>query len=379
MFHYMQTTDAIEEYLAEPDVHETHYQDLSGNLLVMLFALGLSLGHALNMYLLVWVETALALNLIFHVIMVGVAAILVFLLRKTGRDSRLALLMLVTTSFMGVVGAVGTLLTSMLTLFYVRYRSSFDEWFASIFPKGTPTLPEEIMEDIELGRDGHIYDYSVIPFLDILKIGSNAQKREALSRISSNFHPRFSPALKQALKDDSSAIRVQAATTISKIENQFHHRLMQIEQVHREYPKNPVVKKALAEHYDHYSFTGLLDKEREQENRVKAKVHYREYIGMRAEDIEARLALGRLLMRSGLHEQAADWFKDCLSEGYVSDAIKIWYLECLFRAGDYDQLRNSAASFHIDLSAYRNHQPEIVETIHLWTQAGSAQKQGGAV
>jgi hypothetical protein len=379
MFQQLHTSEEIEEYLVEPNIHDEQHQELSGVLLVLIFSFFLTIGHALNIYWLLWWDTALALNLILHVVMVGLSAILVLLLRRAGSDSRLALLMLVTTPFMGVVGAAGTFLTSVLTIFYIRYSSSFDEWFASIFPKGTPTLPEEVMEGLEYGRDGNMYDYSVIPFLDILKIGNVAQKREALSRISSNFHPRFSPALKQALKDENSSIRVQAATTISKVENQFHKRLMKIEQLHRQFPGNVVIKKSLAEHYDHYSFTGVLDDQREQNNREKAEKLYREYLINRPEDIMVRLAIGRLLMRSGKLVEASNWLRECLSEGYVSDSIKVWYLECLYRQGDYIGLREAAATLAIDLSAYRSYQPEIIESIHLWTQAGSSMGQRGAV
>ncbi len=374
MYINKETEQSIDEYLAPPDIHDENYQDFSGAPLVILFAIALTIGHCLNIYLLLWQETALALNVILHVILVAIAWILVFLLKRAGLDVRMAMLMLVTSSVLGPVGTAGTLLAVLQGIFYVRYRHSFEEWFNSIFPKAEPSLPEDIVDALEMGRDNNPYEYSVIPFMDVMKIGNEAQKREALSRMASSFHPRFSAALKTALTDESSAIRVQAATTITKIENKFHERLLRIEQLHREHPQNPVVKKALAEHYDDYAFTGLLDIQRELSNRQKARELYLEYLQLRPEDIDVRLKVGRLLIRSEELDQAVDWFKHSLDEGYATDALKIWYMECLFKAGRFDELRAAASTFHIDLNHYKNLQPEMVETIHLWAQAGASQK-----
>ena len=187
------------------------------------------------------------------------------------------------------------------------------------------------VEDLEIGRDENPFQYSVIPFMDVMEIGNVGQKRDALSRIASSFSPRFAPSLKKALQDESSAIRVQAATAITKIENRFHDKLLKIVQLHREHPKNPVIKKALAEHYDNYAFTGLLDSEREHLNREKARELYLEYLQLRPEDVDVRLKIGRLLIRNDYLDQAVDWFKHSLDDGYTTDSMKVWYMECLYR------------------------------------------------
>lgn len=363
----------VEEYLAPPDIHRTRFQPLNGLLLVLIFGIILTLGHSLNVYLLLWKETPPFLNLLLHLLLVGVAGLLVYLLAKAGLDTRMAMLMFVTTSVMGALGALGTLLSTIQAAFYVRYRHEFEDWYNSIFPRGTNTLPEDIVEKLELGRDENPIEYSVIPFMDVMEIGNEAQKREALSRMASNFHPRFAPAFKQALVDEYSSIRVQAATAITRIENIFHEKLLKITQLHREFPKNPIIKKGLAEHYDNYAFTGLLDEERERTNREKAREKYLEYLQMRSDDMEVRLKVGRLLIRSQRYDEAANWFKHSLEEGYATDPLKIWYMECLFMTRRYDELRTAASTFRIDLSQYKNFQPEMVESIHLWAQAGANQ------
>lgn len=367
------TPTTLDDYLAEPDIHQLRYQQVNGLPLVMIFSVVLTLGHALNAYLLFWQETPWMLNFIIHLLLVGIAGVLYILLARAGLDRRLALLMLITSLGTGAIGCAGTLLAALQATFHVRYRHDFEEWYHSIFPRGTNTAPEEIVEKLELGHDENPFAYSVIPFMDVMEIGNEVQKREALSRMAGQFHPRFAPAFQKALVDEHSSIRVQAATAITKIENIFHDKLLKIIQLHREFPKNPVIKKGLAEHYDNYAFTGLLDAERERINREKAREKYLEYLQMRPDDIDVRLKVGRLLIRGERYDQAVDWFKHALDEGYATDAIKIWYMECLFKTGRFDELRAAASTFRIDLTQYKDMQPEMVESLHLWAQAGANQ------
>ena len=362
--------ETIDDYLVEPDIHEQRYQEFSGAPLVLIFAALLTVGHVLNAYLLLWQDMPVFFSLILHVALVAVAGVLVFLLHKASLDTRMARLMFITSAVMGPVATVGTILATLLATFYVRYRSSFDEWYSSIFPRGIPSLPEEIMDALQIGRDENPYEYSVIPFMDVMEVGNEAQKRHALSRMASAFTPRFAPAFKKALSDNSSAIRVQAATAVSKIENNFHDKLLKIAQLHREFPQNPIITKALAQYYDDYAFTGILDEQREKVNRQKARELYTDYLRQRPEDVEVRLKVGRLYVREEQIQQAVDWFKHSLDEGYATDPMKLWYMECLFRAGRYDELRAAASTFRIDLTNYKELQPEMVESVHLWAQAG---------
>lgn len=364
----------LDDYLAPPDVHHLRYQPINSLPLVLIFGVLLTFGHAFNAYLLLLQGTPLILNVILHVILVAVSGLLVFLVNKAGLDSRLAVLMMLSTAATGAIGAAGTLLTALRCAFYVRFRQSFDEWYHSLFPQGENTLPEDIVEKLELGEDENPLEYSVIPFIDVMEIGNEAQKREALSKMAANFHPRFAPAFKKALTDENSGIRVQAATAIGRIENVFHERLLKIIAVYRDNPKNLVVKKGLAEHYDNYAFTGLMDEERERINREKAREKYLEYLQARPDDLDVRLKVGRLLIRSERYDQAAEWLRHSLDEGYASDAMKIWYLECLYSCRRYEELREAAATLRIDTAQYQNFQPEMIESLHLWTQAGANQK-----
>ncbi len=369
------TQPTVDDYLRDADVHETQYQPITGAPLSFIFSLLLALGHALNIYLLFWVGTSPILNLIIHVVLVAIAGILVNVLAASGFDTRFARLAFVTTAVLGVVGAVGTLLSLALGIFHLRYRTSFEEWYDSIFPHRSASHSELVAERIELGEDEQPLSYTVMSFIDVLQVGNEQQKREALSKMTASFHPVFAPAFKRGLADDSSAIRVQAATSIARIENRFHTRLLQIEKLYREQPTNPVIVKALASHYDDYAFTGLLDEGREMVNREKAYNLFLEYLNLRSDDASVRPKIGRLLLRMDRNQDAAKWFKRCLDEGFGTDNIKMWYIESLYHIGDFPALRQAASSYQVDMSSYRETQPEIADSIYLWAQAGISEKQ----
>lgn len=365
----------VDDYLEGLDVHEENYQPVTGAPLVVIFCVLLSIGHAFNIYLLFWQGTSVVLNLFIHVILVAIAGFLVSLLARSDLDTRFARMAFVSSAVMGVFGTLGTLLSLIQSVFYLRFRSSFEEWYQSIFPRSNVSAPERIAEEIELGRDESPREYSVMSFMDVMVIGSEKQKREALSKMMASFNPAFSGAFKRALADDSSAIRVQAATAITRIENRFHGRLLEIENLYREHPNNQVILKALADHYDDYAYTGLLDEGREMINREKAYSLYMEYLNIRPEDSNTRLKVGRLLIRMERHEDAAKWFKRCLDDGYGSESIKMWYIESLYRIGDFDVLRKAASSYQVDMTGYQETQPEIADSVYLWSQAGLSEKQ----
>ena len=365
----------IDDYLEAPDVHEEHYQPITGAPLVFIFCLLLTVGHGLNAYFLFWKGLSPILSLVFHIVLVVVAAILVSIMGRSSLDTRFARLAYVSTAVMGVVGAVGTLLSLILSLFYLQFRTSFEEWYHAIYPQDHFSNSEVIADDISSGHDEHPRDYNVMSFMDVMEIGSVLQKRKALSKMSTSFSPVFAKSMRRALTDESSSIRVQAATAITRIENRFHERLMKIENLYREQPNNAVVLKALADHCDDYAFTGLLDEGREEVNRGKAYKHYVEYLNIRPDDNQVRLKIGRLLIRMERHEEAAKWFKRCLDDGYVTETIKTWYIESLYRIGDYDALRHAASSYQVDMTSYQETQPEIADSIYLWAQAGLSDKQ----
>lgn len=372
------TSTTPEEYLAQEDVHELMRQPSSGTLIgTLIMALILGFLHGLNVWYLLWQNTPdptsfgyammpVALFFVFHLIL-AIVSLAYARARELGdrNDHRFDLLLAITTLCLGVAGAIGTVIAILFFGIYQRYATSFAQWFQSIFPMTPPTLPEEISENILTGRDESATGYSVIPFLDVMSIGSEAQKREALSKMTGKFHPSFAPAFQRALSDENNAIRVQAATSIVKIENHFLERAIQLEALYREYPKDDRLLLALARHYDEYAYTGILDQEREETNRARALESYEQYLKLHPQDAQVRLFVGRLLVRSGKTAQAADWFRQSIDAGYSTPQMVSWYLEALYTLGRYDELRQFSTRFEGNAAAL---QPSLTETLQLWNR-----------
>ncbi|MFW0778221.1 MAG: tetratricopeptide repeat protein [Rickettsiales bacterium] len=366
----VQKNKTIEDFFAEADVHDVG-REANGGILTFIVAFVLLIVESLLVY---WaVSGSLSLNfvLILHAIVVVLLTIYATVLMKSGKENRFALLLMLTTATAGPYGAGGVMFAVILYFLFVRRSVSFDEWYDTIFPSVTRSQSQRVYDDIVVGRDESSKSYSVIPFLDVLSFGDELQKRQALSKMTSSFHPNFAPAFKKALSDDSNTIRVQAATAITKIENMFMERLMKLTRLKDQYDQEPVVVMALAEHYDNYAYTGLLDADREQANRKRALVHYQEYLQLDPNNLDVRTRIGRILMREKDYERACEWFAECIKTGHNSESISQWYCEALFNCGRFDDLRRFSGSYTPSSKEGAATQPlPVKEALALWSGAG---------
>lgn len=361
----------IEDFFLDADVHE-HARERSGGLLTAIVAAVTLLAEIAIGYWTLRGQLSAAFGLGLHAIVVVLLALYSLALMKKGSENRFALLLFMTTATTGPYGAAGSLMAILLYFLFVRRSQSFEEWYESIFPTVHLTEPQRVYDDLRTGRDESDRSYSVIPFLDVLSFGNELQKRHALAKMTSQFHPHFAPAFKKALADSSNTIRVQAATAITKIENAFTGRLMKLTALKSRYPKEPIVVLALAEHYDNYAYTGLLDADREESNRKKALAGYHEYLELNPQNENVRMRIGRLLMREKSYEKAVDWFRQCIALGYQSEAIAQWHAEALFECGKYDELRrfcaNNPALVHEKISP---NPVALHEAFDMWSGSGA--------
>jgi polysaccharide biosynthesis protein PelE len=356
----------VASYFVPADVHDLERVNSSEGILALVLALIWTCLHALNTWLVFAQHMPFIYGLLIHLLLTLVIAIVTRTMKSMGGNIRHLFVLSVASGGAGVFGASGSLLSILLTLFYNSFALPFSEWYHSIFPKNDPSHEENLYEMITSGKDEHARTYHVSSFHDIMALGSEAQKRRALSRMTDHFHPSFATAYRLALKDPSNAIRVQAASSITRIENQFSNMLMKVERLEVKYPKDSLVKLGLARFYDGYAFTGLLDKTREDENRIKALHKYKEYLEMKPDDIDARIEAGRLLLRSGEHGQVISLFNDCINAGYGNDTLRLWMLEALYAAGQYGELRRQAPACVGMLGTLKESRPRLARSVEFW-------------
>lgn len=358
--------ETVEEYFRPEDVHERDRISKGGEILALFIAVIWTVLHGLNIYMVLWDKMSFALGAAIHLLLSAVVIIGTWIMRKAGLDIRYLYILCISSFAGGVFGALGTVISTLLSLYYNLVSQPFSEWYQTIFPQADISNEEAMYELITTGKDEGAKSYGVVPFLDIMTLGTEAQKRRALSRMTDHFNPSFATAYRKALTDKSNAIRVQAASSVAKIENQFTHMLMDIEKLEAKHPKDPKIKLGLARYYDSYAFTGLLDDSREAENQTKALDKYREYLEFMPDDIDARIEAGRLLIRSGEYEQVIKLFNDCIDAGYSNDTLKLWMIEALFEAGRYEELRRVAPECKELLDDIKNVRPRLAKAIEYW-------------
>lgn len=360
----------IDAYLVPADIHDLARAPRGGALTLIVAVLATA-AEAWIAYRLFWEGAPLSGALWLHGFVVFLLCAYAFIARTFQSEARFAALLALTTAFAGLYGAAGSTLALLLSWLYAPLSHSFREWYESIFPRLAATDPQRVYDDLRTGRDESEKLYRVIPFLDVLSFGREEEKRRALAKIASSFHPAFAPVLKKALSDPSNTIRVQAATAIGKVEAQFTRRQMELSRVLADHPNDPVVLLAVARHYDDYAYTGLLDGNREAANRRSAMGYYRQYLEKDPAHVESRAAIGRLMMRGAEYGPAVDWFRQCIDLGYSTPSMWHWYAEALFALGRFAELRRYAPGIPAVSQDRENVQPALAQAIRLWTEQGS--------
>jgi hypothetical protein len=283
--------------------------------------------------------------------------------RRFVSDRTWPLLLSLTTSVMGPIGALGTLSTMGLTVWYRRSVRPFDEWYAAIFPEARSycaPLPET--------RPFSTAASGVSAFTDVLAFGTIAEKQELLVLITRQFRPEFAPALKLALRDSSNAIRVQAASAVTKLEDDYTRKSLQLSESLGSAP-GPAELLAVAIHYQEYAATGLLDAVREEAAHRSALEAYAQYLAVEPGNIDACTAYGRLLLRVKDLRTARTWLENCVSAGKRSPEILLLYMEVLFELKEFARLREVARQHHSRLAENAPFLDESCEAVRLWAGA----------
>ena len=289
------------------------------------------------------------------------------LTRPDDRDEhRLIQMLAATLPFFGALAPAALLMFYPL---YLRFRATatpFAEWYRQLFPADDGVLSTKLYQSIvrrELPRG----DYTpVVSYIDIVSHGTVEQRIAVIATVARNFRPVFSPVLRAAVADTNPEVRVQAATAIAKITDDFVGRVQALEIVLARRSNDAKCMRELAKAYDEYAYTGILDDALEQNNRLRALQLWLSYCELAPDDNDATLAVGRLLMRLERHALAAQWLERSFAEGRATRQAVLWYMEVLYAQGRTDALRALAAQTVTDLAQDRTLSPRAVSAAQLW-------------
>lgn len=276
----------------------------------------------------------------------------------------------------GPAGGLGVLLAAACHAAFRRSATDFDEWFRTLFPDMNERDEFELAERIRSGREEGSVASGVAPFVDVLRLGTREEKEAVIALLARAFKPAFAPALKLALADPVPSIRVQAATAAAQIDNELLAASMALSAAVAAAPQDAAPRLALARHEEAHADLGLLEPQQEAERREGALALYREALDLAAGDGEARAAtraaaraaIGRCLHRLGRVAEARAALADCLADGIATPDLLGRYLDCLFREGDLEGLRE-AARRHAHLAAPFRAEPggaTVADCLDLW-------------
>jgi hypothetical protein len=293
--------------------------------------------------------------------------------RADDRDEhRLIQILAATLPFFGPLAPAALLVFYPL---YLRFRATatpFADWYRQLFPEDQGALSTQLYQSIvrrELPRS----DYTpVVSYIDMLAHGTVEQRIAVIATVARNFRPVFAPVLKAAVADGNPEVRVQAATAIAKITDDFVSRVQALEVVLARRSSDATCMRELAKAYDEYAYTGILDDALEQNNRLRALQLWLNYCELEPGDNDATLAVGRLLMRLERHGLAAQWLERSFAEGRATRQAVLWYMEVLYAQGRTDALRALAAQTVTDLAQDRTLSPKAVSAVQLWATGGAS-------
>jgi hypothetical protein len=304
-----------------------------------------------------------------HAATSAAVALWLILRRREGTGRRAALLLVLSVVFCGPFGGPGALLSALAHRWFRRHATPLEEWYAALFPAPEKEPARDLYDMIVSGRDLSKQS-GVASFTDVLATGTTEQKRATITLMTRFFRPAFAPALKRALADAEPAIRVQAATAAAEIENSFQERAQTLAEAVKAEPKNAARHFDMARHYDDYAYSGLLDVEREAENRNLALEAYMRCLDLDPENSDALAAVGRILLRKGEFHEAATVLGDAVSGGRASPAMLDFYIEALFRLGDYTRLREILRVRGGEILNDPARPAELRSAIDLWAAQG---------
>jgi tetratricopeptide (TPR) repeat protein len=316
----------------------------------------------------VFIDNAASLYILatVHAVIVAVVAGITFIISRVGKDITYSLLLLIFTAFTGPIGSALIFFSIILYVFYSRDSISFADWLKSIFPDEGLTREQKVFEEIEIRGESFVDLTDISNYGDIMAIGTEKQKRRALTNILQYYRPRFGLLLKKALYDPSNAIRVQAATAMAKLQKHYTDPIISKERFIRQ-TKNPDLI-PLAKAYDDYLNSGIITNERKQEITQKAIEVYQAHLKKHPEDKASQFLLGEKFLDEGNFLRAERLLEDCVKLDKINPRIFSWYIQSLYYQKKYTKIRKVLEGYKAKLDTENPNTILALQQLKFWEQ-----------
>lgn len=302
-------------------------------------------------------------------------------MRSRVRQDPVFLVFAVSAVFLGPLGIVGGSVAALARRIFALRARPFGEWYASLFPETAQSRVQALYQRLVLRGHGPGRRVTVAPFADVMALGSLQEKQTVIGLIAARFRPEYAPALRAALNDPEAAVRVQAASAVARIEQQFLQKGIALEERLAAAPGDRATLLDAAEHHEALAQCGLID-----EGRAEAAAHTALKLRLRllaaapkaagAEDCLA--ATSRLLLRLDRPDDVVRLLAPAVLRSAPAPQVIGPYLEGLFRLRRFVELRATCLRLTAGSGAMV---PEPVRSaMRLWTESeASAPRIEGAV
>jgi len=288
--------------------------------------------------------------------------------RSATPPRRQAVLLAVTTSALGPVGALGTLLSVCLEAAFRPYAAPFTDWYDRIFAEEDELENDAFLQRLAIGGDPVSGSIQLTSFRDILAFGTIEQKQAIIALIARRFTPAFAPALRLALEDPIAAVRVQAAAAAASIENRYAQRNIELTRDAELHPNSLDAERELARYYADFAQSGLVEEHRAAEAADQALTHFDKVLARQANDGEALVATARLLLAKGEARQAVTRLERAMSAAGVNAATASLYIEALLQLGRFMDVRRAARAWAGRFRSGDRESERLNAALSLWVQ-----------
>jgi hypothetical protein len=203
------------------------------------------------------------------------------------------------TIFITFFGPYGTFMSLYSILFYALFlknKKSQASLLEELMPKNPFDSTIELYERLKFGLERNLAQNPPLAFQDVMRVGSETEKRYAIEKILRYFRPEFSESLKIGLRDKNHAIRVLAATAIAAIEQRYYQEYLELDEKVRFDPENPEKLKKFALHLQEYAAAEIIDDERKEKLLQTALEIWQRHEEQVWQDAERKLSVAQIYL-----------------------------------------------------------------------------------
>ena len=267
-----------------------------------------------------------------HFFLVGAVVIWSWSFHRRFCDLRLPYLLTVGTALFSFLGAGGALIAAISLLLFQHKGQLAQQWFAA-----SVLVNDGSSSATKRDKAPQWTNERTQSLWDVIYHGNYAAKLRVIAELSRDLKVEFAPILRHALVDDEAVVRVQAATVIEKYEHRFTKKWIELQSSQTALDSGET-ELTLALHCDSYAYLGIADQHRIAEIREMALRSYQRYLAKRPQSPRVRLALVRILVRSGCYDEA----RAAVASAPLGPSTReeaLWYCEALYALKEFELLR----------------------------------------